>query len=100
MTDSKEKEVSDLAKEMAAMIHKNIRDVTTAVTMNIDYEKKHTILSAFAGLYAVSNYFEFKLTQLGLTPDAIQKAKDGADKYVVDVISGDLGSFTIDKGEA
>jgi ABC-type sugar transport system ATPase subunit len=100
MTDKDEKEVKEMAKDIAVMIQKNIRDVTTAVTMNIDYEKKHTIIAAFAGLYAVSGYFEFKLTQLGLTPDAIQKAKDGADKYVIDVISGDLGGFSVDKGEA
>ena len=100
MTDKEEKEVKEMAKEIAAMIHRNIRDVTTAVTMNIDYEKKHTIIAAFAGLYAVSGYFEFKLTELGLTPDAIQKAKDGADKYVIDVISGDLGGVSVDKGEA
>jgi hypothetical protein len=100
MTDKDDKEIKDLANEIALMINKNIRDVTTAVTMNIDYNKKHTILAAFAGLYAVSGYFEFKLTQLGLTPQAIQKAKDGADKYVLDVMSDDLGAFSIDKGEA
>lgn len=97
---SEEQKVKELANEMAIMIKKNIRDVTTALTMNIDYDKSHTVLSAFAAVYSVSEYFQFKLGQMGLSPDAIQKAKDGADKYVMDVISGDLGSFTIDKGEA
>ena len=95
-----EEKIKQMANEMATLINKNIRDVTTALTMNINYEKPHTVLSAFAGVYSVSAYFEFKLTQLGITPDAIQKAKDGADKYVVDVISGDLGAFSVDKGEA
>lgn len=97
---SKEEETKQLAQQMAKDIHKNIRDVTTAVTMNIDYDKSHTILSAFAGLYAVAGYFEFKLTELGLAPAAIQKAKEGADKYVLDIISSDLGAFSADKGEA
>lgn len=97
---SEEQKVKELANEMAIMIKKNIRDVTTALTMNIDYDKSHTVLSAFAAVYSVSEYFQFKLGQMGLSPDAIQKAKDGADKYVMDVISGDLGSFPIDKGEA
>lgn len=95
-----EKEVKALALEMAKDINKNIRDITTTITMNIDYERKHTILSAYAALYAVAGYFEYKLSKLGLTPDSIQKAKEGADKYVVDVISNDLGTFTVEKGEA
>lgn len=99
MTEENE-EIKDLAKEMAAMIHKNIVDVTNAITMNIDMEKRHTILSAYAGVYSVCNYFEYKLVKMGISPDAIQKAKDGADKYVVDVISGDIGGFSIEKGDA
>lgn len=97
---NEDEEIKKMAIEMAAMIHRNIRDVTTAVTMNIDYEKKHSILAAFAGVHAVCGYFEYKLTELGITPDAIQKAKEGTDKYVLDVISGDLGGFSVDKGEA
>jgi hypothetical protein len=101
MTDeSDDKKIKELAVEMAQMINKNIRDVTAAVTMNIDYENKHTILASFAGLYAVCGYFEYKLSKLGLSPGAIQKAKDGADKYVLDVITSDLGGFSIDKGDA
>lgn len=95
-----EQKIKELANEMAAMINKNIRDVTTTITMNIDYNKPHTVLSAFAAVYSVSEYFQFKLGQMGISPDAIQKAKDGADKYVIDVISGDLKSYPIDKGEA
>ena len=101
MTDEADKEqIKEMAKDMATLIHKNIRDVTTAITMNIDYKKRHTILAAFAGLYAVSDYFEFKLAELGLTPDAIQKAKEASEKYVLDVISNDLDAFTSSKGEA
>lgn len=90
----------ELAKEMAVLMTKNIRDVTTALTINIDYDKKHTIVAAFGAVYAVAGYFEYKLTTLGITPDAIQKAKDGADKYVLDVIAGDTNKFSLDKGEA
>jgi hypothetical protein len=97
---SDEQKIKDMAKDMARLINKNTRDVTTAITMNIEYSKPHTILAAYAAVYSVASYFEFKLTELGITPDAIQKAKDGADKYVVDVISGDLDAFSIDKGEA
>jgi hypothetical protein len=97
---SEEQKIKQMATEMASLINKNIRDITTAITMNLDYKKPHTVLSAYAAVYCVSSYFEFKLTEMGLTPDAIQKAKEGADKYVVDIISGDLGAFSIDKGEA
>lgn len=97
---SEEQKIKDMANDMAVLINKNIKDVTATITMNIDYEKPHTILSAFAGVYTVAEFFEYKLGQLGITPGAIQKAKDGADKYVVDVISGDKGAFSVDKGEA
>jgi len=97
---TEEEEVKELAKEMATLLHKNIRDIVTAITLNIDYEKPHTILAAFAGLYSVETYFQFKLNQMGIPPDAIEKAKEGADRYVVDVISADLGGFSVGKGEA
>lgn len=95
-----EEQIKEMAKEMAALMKRNIRDVTTAITMNIDYENKHTVIAAYGALYSVCSYFEIKLNSFGLTPDAIQKAKDGADKYVLDVISGELNAFPIDKGEA
>lgn len=88
------------AKELASLMTRNIRDVTTALISNIDYEKKHTIIAAFGAVYAVAGYFEYKLTTLGITPDAIQKAKEGADKYVLDVIASDTNTFSLDKGEA
>lgn len=97
---SEEEKIKELAAGMASLINKNIRDITAAVTVNIDYKKPHTILSSFAALYSVAEYFEYKLTTLGLTPDAIQRAKESADKYVLDVIAGDTNSFSIDKGEA
>lgn len=97
---TEEEKIKQMASEMATLIHKNIRDVTTALTINLDYSKAHTILAAFAGVYSVQSYFEYKLTELGITPDAVQKAKEGAEKYVVDVISGDLGAFSVKKGEA
>lgn len=97
---SEEQKIKETAKEMAVLINKNIKDVTNTITINIDYDKPHTILSAFAGVYTVAEYFEYKLGQMGITPAAIQKAKEGADKYVVDVISGDKGVFSVNKGEA
>lgn len=97
---TQETEELKVARELASLITRNIRDVTTALTMNLDYNKPHTILAAFAGAYSVTSYFEYKLTKLGISPQAIQKAKDGAEKYVIDVISSDLGGFSIDKGEA
>jgi len=97
---TEEEKIKQIANEMASLITKNIRDVTTALTVNLDYSKSHTILAAFAGVYSVQTYFEYKLTELGLPPGAVQKAKEEADKYVVDVISGDLGAFSVKKGEA
>ena len=97
---SEEQKIKETANEMAVLINKNIKDVTNTITINIDYDKPHTILSAFAGVYTVAEYFEYKLGQMGITPAAIQKAKEGADKYVVDVISGDKGAFSVNKGEA
>lgn len=99
-TEKSEEELKEMAKEMASLMTRNIRDVTTAITMNIDYEKKHTVLAAYGALYAVCSYFEIKLNTFGITPDAIQKAKDGADKYVIDVVSAEKNTFPIDKGEA
>jgi len=55
---SEEQKIKEMANEMASLINRNIRDVTTALTMNINYEKPHTVLSAFAGVYSVAAYFE------------------------------------------
>ena len=88
------------AEQMAPLITKSIRDITTTITMNIDYDRPYTVLAAYAGAYSVCSYFEYKLNDLGLSPGAIQKAKEGAEKYVIDVISSDIGGFSIDKGEA
>lgn len=99
MEDLDKKSIQTI-KEIAHLMTKNIRDVTTALTMNIDYEKQHTIVAAFGAVYSVAGYFEYKLGTMGIAPAAIQKAKEGADNYVLDIISGDLGAFTTDKGEA
>lgn len=95
-----DKKLKEMANEMATCLNKNIRDIVTAITVNIDYEKPHTILAAFAALYSVETYFQFKLNQMGITPDAVEKAKEGADRYVTDVISQDLGGFSVNRGEA
>lgn len=92
--------IKKMANEMATCLNKNIRDIVTTITVNIDYEKPHTILAAFAALYSVETYFQFKLNQMGIAPDAVEKAKEGADKYVADVISQDLGGFSVNRGEA
>ena len=97
---TEEEEIKKIAKEMSTMLHKNIRDIVAAITLNIDYENSHTILAAFAGLYSVETYFQFKLNQMGIPPEAVEKAKEAADRYVVDVISADLGGFSVGKGEA
>ena len=97
---SEEQKIKEMANEMATLINKNIRDVTTAITLNIDYDKPHTVLSAFAAVYTVAEFFQYKLGQLGIAPGAIQKAKDEADKYVINVISADKGTFSTEKGEA
>jgi len=97
---TEEDKIKKIANEMASLISKNIRDVTTAITININYEKPHSILAAFAALYSVETYFQFKLNQMGISPDAVEKAKEEADKYVTSVISQDLGGFSIDRGEA
>lgn len=99
MKDLDEKALK-MAKEIAHLMTKNIRDVTTALTVNIDYDKEHTIVAAFGAVYSVSEYFEYKLATLGVTPAAIQEAKKGADKYVLDVIAGDSNNFSINKGDA
>lgn len=97
---TEEEKIKKAAQEMAGLIHRNIRDVVTALTTNIDMSKPHTVLSAFAGVYSVSSYFEYKLTELGLSPEAIQIAKEKSEKYVIDIISSDLDAFSIEKGEA
>lgn len=97
---NKEDDVKETAIEMANLINRNIQDVTKTITLNIDYSKPHTVLSAYAAVYTVAQYFEYKLSQFGISPGAIQTAKQGADKYVVDVISGDLEKFPLDKGDA
>jgi len=95
-----EEEVQRIAAEMAHLINKNINEVVQTLSVNMDMKKKHTVLAAFAGVFAVSSYFEYKLTELSMPPAAVQKAKEKAEKYVVDVISQDLGAFPIDGGKA
>lgn len=97
---NEEEKIKKVAVEMAKFLNKNIKDIVATITVNIDYEKPHTVLAAFAALYSVESYFEFKLNQMGITPEAIEKAKEGADRYVTDVISTDLGAYPLSKGEA
>lgn len=92
--------IKQVANEMATFLNKNIRDIVATITLNIDYDKPHTILAAFGALYSVESYFSFKLNEMGIPPDAIEKAKEGADKYVTRIISEDLGGFSVDRGEA
>ena len=99
MKDLDEK-AEKIAKEIARLMTKNIRDVVNALTINIDYDKQHTIVAAFGAVYSVAGYFEYKLNSLGVPTAAIQKAKEGADKYVLDIIAGDTNTFSIDKGDA
>lgn len=103
MTDEKqssEEEIRRIANEMAYLINKNIEEIVQTVVVNMDMQKKHTVLAAFAGVFTVSSYFEYKLAELNMPPAAIQKAKEKAEKYVVEVISRDLSAFPINGGKA
>lgn len=103
MTDEKqssEEEIKRIANEMAYLINKNIEEIVQTVVVNMDMQKKHTVLAAFAGVFTVSSYFEYKLVEMKMPPAAIQKAKEKAEKYVVEVISQDLSAFPINGGKA
>jgi uncharacterized membrane protein len=101
MSDSSDdKETLEMAEQLARMINKNISAVMSSITGNIDLEKIETVLAAFAGVYTVSQYYEYKLNKLNIPILAIQKSKEAAEKYFLDVISADLNSFKIEKGDA
>lgn len=93
-------EVMKLASSMAKLINKNISAVTAVITENIEPEKIETVLSAFAGVYTVAQYYEYKLSKLNIPPQAVETAKEAAEKYILDIIATDLNSFKIEKGEA
>jgi len=96
-----DEQVTKMAEELARLINKNIQEITACIAKNIDYEKNHTILAAFSGLYTVSQYFEMKLSKAYSIPAAaIEKSKQKAELYAIEVLADEHGEFMIDEGEA
>lgn len=97
----KDEEVTKMAEELARLINQNIQDITACIAKNIDHDKNHTVLAAFSGLYTVSQYFEMKLNKAYQIPAAaIDKSKQKAELYAIEVLADELGEFMIDEGEA
>lgn len=95
-----DEELTRLATKIAALVNKNISEITEVIAKNILEEEPETLISGFAALHTVSSYYEYKMNKMGIPPLAIEKAKNSAENYVLDIIATELGTVAQNKGEA
>lgn len=93
-------ELMKLAGKIATLVNKNINEITEVVSKNISNEAPETLIAGFAALHTVSAYYEYKMGKMGIPPLAIEKAKNSAENYVLEVIADELGTVAQEKGEA
>ena len=82
------------------MIQRAITDITDAVSHNIDEENIYSKLAVYSALCTVTSYYDFKLRESGYTNSEIEITKEGAEKYVLSLISEELGVAPVKKGDA
>lgn len=88
------------AFKIAEMIQRAITDITEAVAQNIDEENAHSKLAVYSALCTVTSYFDFKLRDSGHTDSEIEITKNAAEKYVLSLISEEIGAVPLKKGDA
>lgn len=96
----KEDELTIMATEVAKLVNKNIQEITSVISNNIKDNEPHTFISGYAALHTVCIYYEYKMNRMGIPPKAIEKAKQSAEDYVLDVIADQMGTVAQEKGEA
>lgn len=82
------------------MIQRAIADITEAVSMNINEEDEMSKLVVYSALCTVSGYYDFKLRDSGYTNTELETTKASAEKYVLTLISEELGTTALKKGDA
>ena len=95
--DKKEKEA---AKILADLISKNIQDITDAVVKNLGIDDEYSLIAAYSGLVSVMSYFDYRLRENGTTDFIINKAKIGAEDYLLGLIADELNLSPQKKGDA
>lgn len=91
---------NDKAIKLAEMIQRAITDITEAVSHNIDEDDMYSKLAVYSALCTVTSYYDFKLRESGYTNAEIEITKEGAEKYVLSLISEELGLPSQKKGNA
>jgi hypothetical protein len=99
MSNQDDKEYEE-AVRLADMIQRSIADISEAVSYNIDEQDSYSMLSAYSALLTVTSYFEYRLRKNGFLNSAIEGTKAGAEDYVLNMISEELGAVTQKKGNA
>lgn len=94
------KDQYERAMKIAEMIQRAITDITEAVAMNIDEDDPMSKLSAYSALCTVTSYYDFKLRESGFTNSEIEATKTSAEKYVLTLISEELETIPLKKGDA
>lgn len=97
---TEEDELMVLAAKIAALVNKNINEITNVIASNIEEDKPETLISGYAALHTVCSYYEYKMNKMGIPPAAVEKAKQSAENYVLDIIATELGTVAQNKGEA
>ena len=87
-------------ERMAALIKKNILDITAAVTGNMTKSDDFALLAAYSGLTSVLSYFDFKLRDAGISDKAITETREGAEEYVLKLIAEELNLGLQKSGKA
>lgn len=91
---------NEKAIKLAEMIQRAITDITDAVSHNIDEEDMYSKLAVYSALCTVTSYYDFKLRESGYTNSEIEITKEGAEKYVLSLISEELNLSPQKKGDA
>jgi hypothetical protein len=86
--------------ELSERIQKCISDITEAVYYNLHDEDPQSVLLVYSSLLTVTGYFEFKLRNENVDNEAIEMTKSSAEKYLLSLISQELGSVQQKKGDA
>lgn len=93
-------ELMTLAAKIAQLVNKNINEITAVVANNIEEDKPETLIAGYAALHTVCSYYEYKMNKIGIPPKAVEKAKESAENYVLEVIATEMGTVAQNKGEA
>lgn len=101
MTKNKEDFSEEKALYVSEMIQTNMTDLIKTIYANIDEDDIYSMLAAYSSLYTMTSYIEFKLRyDFNVENSLIETARAGAENYMVNMVSKELGLNPQKKSDA